>query len=211
MAYLCGYQGSQAVNGLTGITAVLQSRSVTLPAGGDLSSTVALEVSVGKESPLLMRYGFGAFRQSGKSDQQLSIFYELVNGPELPGDRELRLLGKPGAAGDFHTYTALFDSKLGQWQFLYDGNLYATSSNDAWKGQEAIVPAFLAQVSVLEAPVLGTSSGPCNVEACALQSAGLFADVDFSASGSFSEVALVGTASPRAGVGNAFSLSAKSE
>ena len=206
--YLCGYQGNQAVNDLTGIAAVLQSRAVTLPAGGDLCSTVAMEVSVGSGSPLLMRYGFGAFRTSGKADQQLSIFYELINGPGLPGDRELRLLGKPGQVGDFHSYTALFDSTAGQWQFLFDGNLYATSQNPAWQGREAVLPAFVAQVSVLEAPVMGESSAPCNVEACRLQAAGLFTDVDFSATSAFTQTATVGSVTLRDGITNAFSLAA---
>lgn len=198
MGYLCGYQAGTAVEGLTGIRAFLQTRTSAalggFPAGGNLASVVVLQVEDGAAlQQLRLRLGYGLFRLDAAMTPTPYLFGELLAG----GKRALRLLGHPGADGEFHSYACNYDPAAGSWSLVVDGQRLGTLQDDLWKDARGtvsarqLVPSFLAEVSVVEAPVMGTAKAPAQVEAAQLQLAERWQDQDFAGSGSSAKKAVV--------------------
>ncbi|SMF76401.1 hypothetical protein SAMN06265365_13247 [Tistlia consotensis] len=186
MGYICGYLASNAVDGLGGIQAYLQTQTSdaagAFPTGGNLSSIVALQVQDTAASQLLrVRLGYGLFRLNAQMDPTAFLFAEMLVGNQ----RSLRMLGQPGSDKEFHSYAAAYDPEAGAWSLQVDAMRVGTLQADAWKdpagkpSTRQLVPAFLAEVSVSEVPVLGTSANAVEVEAAQLEVGGQLQDLNF--------------------------------
>ena len=208
MPYLCGLQASSALAEASGIRAYIETQTVTLPSGGGLYSTAALQVTaevtepqssqdptipgaLGISIPISLTFGVGVFSSTGKgatTDPQ--IFYKLVNGAAVPSDIIASQVGKAGDG--FHSYMAVLNPDNGEWTLLFDGIAIIREQHDSWKGVTSLTPSFIGEVPVIEVPVMGTSASPCKFEDCGLRLSDAFDDVDLTSG--YDTIAQVGAA-----------------